>query len=351
MLTHLSLFSGVGGIDIAAEWAGFETVGLCECDEFCQAALRKLWPNVPMWSDVRDVTRESFRQRTGLDGVDLVSGGFPCQPISIAGRRRGTADHRWLWPQMLRVVDELHPAWVLAENPAGLITMEESHSPAQVESRTLARYPEEDILSSILTRQEEMLLDNICEDLEAAGYKVQPLAIPACAIGTPQERQRVFIVGHTAGTRRHARSQSSAGPELTKGSTGMADTRRQRGRTFRSEPKEDQPEADVYDQRCGEDMAESDEQQENRASVPRSERGSGSTEPGLGGVLDGVEARLDAARWPSLPGEEQHDWEPPRTAKGVSSRCARLKALGNAVVPQQVYPILAVMAALTGAGE
>ncbi len=168
-MTHLSLFTGIGGLDLAAEWAGFETVGQCEWADYPTKVLEKHWPNVPRWRDIRELTGGSFFERTGCGTVDLISGGFPCQPFSFAGKRRGSGDDRYLWPEMLRVIKELRPRWVIGENVAGIVNM---------------------------------ALDTVLSDLESIGYTTGAFIIPACAVDAPHRRDRCAIVANNDSERR-----------------------------------------------------------------------------------------------------------------------------------------------------
>ena len=194
-VTHLDLFSGIGGFAIAAQNCGYTTIGFCEKEPYAQQILKERFGAVLAdaggsttaaendkrtkhqpheWDKIRnEYCSGSPRPRlhdniftlNGADyaGVDLLTGGFPCQPFSVAGKRKGAADDRALWPQMLRVIDGAKPAWIIGENVAGIVTME---------------------------------LDNILSDLEGIGYAAWPLVIPACAVDARHRRDRVWIVAH-----------------------------------------------------------------------------------------------------------------------------------------------------------
>src|SRR5664280_1013340 len=193
-MNHLDLFSGIGGFALAAQtvWGSdYHCVGFCEIDSFCQQVLRKNFEGVKIYGDIRGLTAEQLAgdsegkssnsvssvSEWGSNGtggirdvrpfrIDLLTGGFPCQPFSTAGKRKGTQDDRFLWPEMLRVIREVKPRWVIGENVAGII---------------------------------EMALGQVCADLEGLDYEVQPFVIPACAVNAPHRRDRVWIVGHANG--------------------------------------------------------------------------------------------------------------------------------------------------------
>ena len=161
--THLSLFSGIGGLDLAAEWAGFETVGQCEMADFPTKILEKHWPYVQRWRDIRTLTKENFIERTGLQTVDIISGGFPCQPFSVAGKQKGREDDRYLWPDMRRVIAEFAPRWVVGENVPGIL-----------------RIAAADVIA----------------DLEGMGFHVLLLDFEAASVGAPHHRERIAFVAN-----------------------------------------------------------------------------------------------------------------------------------------------------------
>ena len=190
-MNHASLFSGIGGAEVAASMMGWQNLFHCEIQEFPRKVLDYWFPNSESYEDI---TKTDFTKWHGK--VDVLTGGFPCQPFSLAGRRKGADDNRYLWPQMLRAIRQIHPTWVVGENVNGIKTMVESCQVTQM-GRTDNLFEE-----NYLYREESRFtLDKICADLEAEGYSVQPLVIPACAIGAPHRRDRVWIIAHRSDPR------------------------------------------------------------------------------------------------------------------------------------------------------
>lgn len=179
IMNHFSLFSGIGGFDLASQWMGWNNVGHCEIDPFCQKVLRFHFPSSHQYGDIRQLDGTKYRGQ-----IDVLSGGFPCQPFSTAGRRRGTEDNRFLWPEMLRVIREMQPTWIVAENVRGIVSIDGG-----------------------------MVFERVCSELEANGYEVQPLCIPACAVGAPHRRERIWFVAHLCRERRQQDSSSTPGNE------------------------------------------------------------------------------------------------------------------------------------------
>lgn len=163
-MVHASLFSGIGGFDLAAEWAGWENVFNCEIDPFCRRVLKYHFPNSVQYDDIKTT---DFTVWGGK--IDVLTGGFPCQPFSTAGKRKGTADNRYLWPEMLRVIREIRPRWVVGENVLGIVSWYGG-----------------------------LVFEQVHADLEAAGYEVQAFVLPACSVGAPHIRYRTWFVAYRA---------------------------------------------------------------------------------------------------------------------------------------------------------
>jgi len=191
-MNHASLFSGIGGFDLAAEIVGWTNVFHCENNSFCQQILNYYWPNAISYEDIKTT---DFTRHRGQ--IDILTGGFPCQPFSQAGRRRGSADDRYLWPQMLRAIREIRPTWIVAENVIGLTSMVLPPQVTAMERQKSANGQE-----IHRTLEGESILYRVCQDLESEGYDVQPVIIPACAVGSLHRRDRIWIVANATGQRR-----------------------------------------------------------------------------------------------------------------------------------------------------
>ena len=188
--THASLFSGIGGAELAASWLGWDNVFHCEIQEFQRKVLEYWFPNSISYEDI---TKTDFSRWRGC--IDVLTGGFPCQPFSVAGKRKGAEDNRYLWTEMLRAIRQIQPTWVVGENVAGLLSMVQPGKAIKV-GRADDLFDE----NFIFRKEQKFTIDAICEDLECAGYSVQPFVIPACAVGAPHRRDRVWIVAYRTDT-------------------------------------------------------------------------------------------------------------------------------------------------------
>ena len=312
----LSLFSGIGGDTLAAKAAGIETVAFCEKDIFCQKVLARHWPDVPIFTDVYELRGDQF------EGIDIVYGGFPCQPFSVAGKQKGKADARHLWPEVARLVGEIKPRWCFFENVPGILNIAG---------------------------------DDVCADLERLGYNVGIWNFEAAAVGANHRRARIAFVAHTGHELRERNANERERRATNAGGEAVASTHASSVPGFVAHSRRELRERCIISGADGEKAIGGNADQLERPSstpgfisdsetihVQGQRHGSGqgefggssgrSAEPRLGRVDDG------------LPGWLVRDWwrvEPdiPRVGKGIPDRVNRLKALGNAAVPAWAYPI------------
>jgi len=328
-MRHGSLFSGIGGFDLAAEWMGWTNVFHTEWNEFGQKILKHHFPKSISY---HDIIKTDYSVHYG--DIDIITGGFPCQPFSLAGKRKGTDDERYLWHEMLRAIQEIQPTYVVAENVRGLLTIDGG-----------------------------MVFEQVCADLEAEGYEVQPILLPAAGVNAPHRRDRIFIVGYAANTCIQ-RSQRTCENRQTCDSIGQGSELRQ------------------TTSKCGEGMARTKlaaNTKDKRTGKLRNESSKEGTRfcdvvPGKPCGLSestGTAANTNFERWeecnnanqsdkksrqfdqaiPSFERWEQFPTESPICSRddGLSNRLDNItfpkwrnesiKAYGNAVVPQLILPI------------
>jgi DNA (cytosine-5)-methyltransferase 1 len=272
----LDLFSGIGGFSLGLERAGMRTVAFCERDEYCRAVLRKHWPDVPCFDDIHTLDADRLDR---LGRIDLVCGGFPCQPFSVAGEQKGKADDRHLWPEMCRVIALARPTWVIGENVAGLVTM---------------------------------VLDEVLTDLESLGYTTRTFVIPAAAVGAPHRRDRLWIIATNANR---------------SGDDGAS-------RDVAHSPSERQPVERHAVQHCSPPDSWQADQSGSGSQILANTNSSR--------LAVGKGKRGDSRpQFTPTVGTDWWKLEPDvgRVAHGVPRRVDRLRCLGNAVVPQIVEEI------------
>ena len=384
MIKILDICSGIGGFSLGLEaTGGFDTVAFCEFDDFCCKVLNKHWPNVPIYKDLKEIGNDPARI---IQEFDLICGGIPCQPFSLAGKQKGKEDDRHLWPYMYAIVKSKKPTWVIVENVGGFVNV---------------------------------ALDDVCLDLETQGYATQSFIIPACSVEAPHKRDRIWILGkytsefekplvdtdsirphehktteeessgrgsetsttttsndvanaqsngedgvlrtteseHDQGDTRMESSSSSDGRSERGISQDVADPKlvssdsiSDSGSNTKTESEQGQKTGNLDRSSGRQDVAYSNseglegskeagdtqksrEEREQLASRQDSSLSKGHIEPGVGGMADGVSARLD--------GHYGFEREPniPRVATGIPERVNRLKALGNSIVPQVIRNI------------
>ena len=292
----LDLFSGIGGFSLGLEWAGMSTVAMCEKDPYCRKILAKHWPDLTIHEDIRNLDGKKYR-----NSIDLVAGGFPCQPFSVAGKRKGSDDDRHLWPEMLRVIKEAKPRWVIGENVFGFINM---------------------------------ALDDVQADLEREHYEVRKFVLPAVAVDAHHRRDRIFLVAYSNSPavwnlperQAQGRDNLQAGRQAITPDNGPSQSMANPDSSWELQQKGDQQEIggwsgnssqqDVANSYCeGLEIGQGfrEHTQSELSTIERSgceDRAVWSPEPCLGRVADGVPNRVD-----------------------------RIKGLGNAVVPQLIQAI------------
>ena len=296
----LSLFAGIGGFDLAAEWAGIETAAQVEIDGYCRKILKKNFPQAIQYGDIKQFGRKDLST-----AIDIICGGFPCQPYSAAGLRKGKEDARHLWPEMLRIVREFRPRWVLGENVYGLITWSEG-----------------------------MVFDQVHLDLEAEGYQVQSIVLPAAATDAPHRRDRIWIIAYANGIRGQ-KWPSSINQRQTGEKIGADIQSKISGYNLQYDATNANGLRGRQDYREGK-TGQHHKAHQNIAVHPNGSRCKKPAlrhKPGCAKVNSGrrYEARVFEGFPTQSPVLGRND--------GISNRVDRIRALGNAIVPQVAYQI------------
>ena len=325
-MKHGSLFSGIGGFDLAAEWMGWENVFHCEIESFPQKILKYYWPNSISYEDIK---KTDFSVHRGQ--IDILTGGFPCQPYSTAGKRLGKEDERHLWPEMLRAIQEISPRWIVGENVRGLLNWNGG-----------------------------LVFDEVQSDLEAEGYEVQPFLLPACAVNAPHRRDRIWFVAYSdkARLQKERAKQQAAGLEQCGELGNAANTNECAAKSSRTSRKTKSNGSENNDEQSS--RGKQTEQRTGCSDVLRTNTDTSSQ--GLQGRQqhgtfnqETKESREQSSR-PTTQQGKINDWQQFPTQSPVCSRNdgisdrldgitfskwrnESIKGYGNAVVPQVVYQI------------
>ena len=328
-LKVLDLFSGIGGFSYGLDQVGFKTVAFCEMDQYCKLVLQKHWKGVKIYNDIKELKGEEIIKELGT--IDIITGGFPCQPFSIAGSRKGTDDNRHLWPEMFRLIKELKPRWIIGENVRNIISI-----------------------------QEGMVFENVCTDLEGEGYEVRAFNIPAAGVGAPHKRERVWIVANSRCTLRQGSElegenanegkQENAYQYQRSSSTStdnVANTHSNREKWNQSKDRKG-----IRTQQSGEDVANTHTRLSN-GSIEEVQSGRQTFDTSSERVTDVAhtysQRQQEQCRTESVQKEGNEpqrsssqarhtgwEFEPDvgRVAHGLSGRVHRLKTLGNSIIPK-----------------
>ena len=304
MLKHLDLFSGIGGFSLGLENAGLvKTVAFCDFDKYCQQVLQKNFPGVPVYGDVKELNYDKLKA-DGINKIDIITGGYPCQPFSVAGRKKGEEDPRHVWPEMFRLIRELKPSWVIGENVGNHV---------------------------------KLGLDSVLSDLESEGYSARTFSISASSIGANHKRERVWIVAHSERLGREPWSEEPREPKNEESSNqsdhcGEGCTECKSCLHVADTGKQSEP----HISNSGSNNQIVEHEGEETGVVDRESSGEN--------VADANSSRLEE-QWRPVTTQEEDEasqcgswWsvEPDvgRVAHGVPNRVDRLKALGNSIVPQ-----------------
>lgn len=320
---HASLFSGFGAADLAAEWMGWDNAFWCEIDDFPRTVLSYWFPKSKGYGNIKETDFTPWRGK-----IDVLTGGFPCQPFSIAGQRKGQEDDRYLWPEMLRAIREIRPTWIVGENVGGIISMVQPGCETEVEHQ--AALFEETDKETIL--EQEYVIETVCRDLEQEGYSVQPVVIPACAVGAPHKRDRIFFIAYRSDTGvegmqfagENGIPKSEFAPYTNQFDgylSGLCS-----GRLSQFETSGIRTDTDANDKRCA-----------KQCLMSKPDRS------GFGGRLY-HEARRDWRNFPTQSpvcrGNDGLPFDVVRLTISITAWCTgSIKGYGNAIVPQVMYEI------------
>jgi DNA (cytosine-5)-methyltransferase 1 len=324
-LKVLDLFSGLGGFSLGLERTGyFKTIAFCEIDKYCSLILDKHWKGIKIYNDVRKINKEQF-DTDGIEYPDIITGGFPCQPFSVAGKQKGTGDDRHLWPEMFRIIKTFKPKFVIGENVKGLINI-----------------------------QDGVVFETVCTDLESEGYEVQAFNIPAAGVGAPHRRERIWIIATLGNSELNGSSTTKItrivtetsndnkerenatrefeGTSKSRNSQDVENSRRalQQGTVFQGENENEIRKGNADQSKRSSSSSEYDVANPSSEQSHSNDNGQEQREISQQKQIE-LGGRSSRTLWPS-----NWEFEPNvgRVANGIPGRVHRLKGLGNSIIPK-----------------